>query len=62
MTSVTTLEQINSRSLLDVVGYGECPNCRTERNIVQGPGLRIQIFINSNLLNSRHIMVKYFFA
>ena len=35
MTSVTTLEQINGRPLLDLVGYGECPNCRTERELVQ---------------------------
>lgn len=36
MTSVTTLEQINGRTLLDIVGYGECPCCRTERELVQG--------------------------
>jgi hypothetical protein len=36
MTSVTTLEQINGQPLLDMVGYGECPNCRTERELVQG--------------------------
>ena len=32
---MTALEQINDRTLLDVVGYGECPQCRTERNLVQ---------------------------
>lgn len=32
---MTALEQINGRTLLDVVGYGECPHCRTERNLVQ---------------------------
>lgn len=36
MTSVATLEQINGRALLDIVGYGECPFCRTERDLVQG--------------------------
>lgn len=32
---MTALEQINGRTLLDVVGYGECPHSRTERNLVQ---------------------------
>ena len=32
---MTALEQIDDRTLLDVVGYGECPHCRTERNLVQ---------------------------
>lgn len=36
MTSVTTLEQINGRTLLDIVGCGECPYCRTECELVQG--------------------------
>jgi hypothetical protein len=45
MTSVTTLEQINGRPLLDVVGYGERPNCRTERNIVQGKMIECTICV-----------------
>ena len=36
MTSVATLEQIIGRPLLDVLGYGEYPYCRTERELVQG--------------------------
>ena len=36
MTLAMALQQINGRLLLDVVGYGECPYCRTERELVQG--------------------------
>lgn len=32
---MTALEQIDDRTLLDVVGCGEYPHCRTERNLVQ---------------------------
>ena len=33
---MTTLEQNNGRTLLDVVSYGACPHCKTERDLVQG--------------------------
>jgi phage FluMu protein Com len=33
---MTTLEQNNGLTLLDVVGYGECPRCKTERDLAQG--------------------------
>jgi ssDNA-binding Zn-finger/Zn-ribbon topoisomerase 1 len=32
---MTTIKQISDRTLLDVIGCGECPQCKTERDLVQ---------------------------
>ena len=56
MKSMTTLEQINGRDLLDVVGYGECPSCRTERDLVQGETIECAICGEPYLIDKwRHV-------
>ena len=47
ITSVTNLEQINGRPLLDVCfGYGERPYRRTERELVRGRTIECAICEN----------------
>jgi hypothetical protein len=40
---MTILEQTDYQIVFDVVGYGECPHCKTERDLVQSKTIECSI-------------------
>jgi hypothetical protein len=40
---VTILEQTNYQTISDTVGYGECPRCKAERDLVQSKTIECSI-------------------
>jgi hypothetical protein len=40
---VTILEQTNYQTIFDTVGYGECPRCKAERDLVQSKTIECSI-------------------
>jgi hypothetical protein len=40
---MTILEQTNHQTVFDIVGYGVCPRCKTERDLVQSKTIECSI-------------------